>query len=102
VGYMPKNTLGRKIREGNPSVNIFGRPYQVRAEIIEIEAFSAHADREDLVRYVKDCGKTLKKVFIVHGESSQREAFRKSLKSLNVKACVPRKNEITYLAAAEK
>ncbi|MBL7157016.1 MAG: MBL fold metallo-hydrolase [Candidatus Omnitrophica bacterium] len=102
VGYMPKNTLGRKIREGNPSVNIFGRPYQVRAEIVEIEAFSAHADNADLVRYVKDCGKTLKKVFIVHGESSQREALRKSLKSLNVKACVPRKNEIAYLAAAGK
>lgn len=97
VGYMPKNTLGRRILERRPMVNIFGRPYQLRAEVIVIDAFSAHADKNYLIRYVKGCRGKLKKVFIVHGEPGQSEELRKSIKSLNISVSVPKKNDVEYL-----
>ena len=100
VGYMPENTLGRKIYEKQPAVNIFGRPYELNAEVVIMDAFSAHADKNYLIRYVKECRGRLKKVFIVHGEPKQSEELRKSIKSLNVKVSVPKKNEEVYLAAA--
>lgn len=100
VGYMPVNTLGRRILEKKPMVNIFGRPYELKAEVISIEGFSAHADKNFLLNYVKECGGSLKRVFIVHGEPEQSEALRKGIKSLNITCSVPKKNETVYLQAA--
>ena len=101
VGYMPKNTLGSKILEKHPTVNIFGHPYQLKAEIVRVDAFSAHAGKNYLKRYVKECAGQLKKVFIVHGEPSQSEGLRKTIKSLNIKVTIPKKNEVQYLAATQ-
>ncbi|NQS99855.1 MAG: MBL fold metallo-hydrolase [Candidatus Omnitrophica bacterium] len=102
VGYMPRNTLGRKIVERQKIVNILGRPYQLKAEVAVIDAFSAHADKFDLMRYVKECRGRLKKVFIVHGELKQAEELRKNIKSLNIKAVLPKKNEVVYLPPPAK
>ncbi len=101
VGYMPRNTLGRKIFEKQPAVNILGRPYQLRAEVAVIDAFSAHADKNDLLRYIKECGRSLRQAFIVHGEPEQSEKLRKSIRSLNIKASIPKKNETAYLSPPE-
>ena len=98
VGYMPKNTLGRKILEKNPMVNIFGRPYQLRAEVILIDAFSAHADKNFLLKFVKESRGKLKKVFVVHGDPEQSEELRKKIKSLNIKVVLPKKNDSVYLS----
>ena len=98
VGYMPQNTLGRKITERQPMVNIFGRPYQLKAEVFVVDALSAHADKNFLIRYVKECRGRLKKVFIVHGEPNQSEALQKSIKSFDIKVSIPKKNQIVYLA----
>ena len=98
VGYMPKNTLGRKILAKEPMVNIFGRPYQLRAEVILIDAFSAHADKNFLLKFVKESRGKLKKVFIVHGDPEQSEELRKKIKSLNIKVTIPKKNESVYLS----
>ncbi|MBT5016074.1 MBL fold metallo-hydrolase [Candidatus Peregrinibacteria bacterium] len=78
VGYMAQHTLGRKLVEGQKEVNIFGEPHQVRAEINIIDAFSAHADRSDLLDYAVKI-KGLKKVFLVHGEEEQALSFKESL-----------------------
>lgn len=98
VGYMPENTLGRKIIDKNPMINIFGRPYELKAEVVVVDAFSAHADKNDLIQYVKECRGQLKKVFIVHGELSQSEELRKQIKSLDVKVSIPEKYEKAHLS----
>ncbi len=99
VGYMPKHTLGRRIFSGKELVNIFGRPYELKAEVIVIDAFSAHAGKEALVRFAKECGETLKKVFLVHGEPKQSEELHQKLRSLNIKSVLPAKEETVFLAA---
>ena len=78
VGYMAEHTLGRKMINHEKEVNIFGESYRMRAEVQVIDAFSAHADRSDLLDYairIKD----LKKTFLVHGEDKQLTAFKGAL-----------------------
>ncbi len=78
VGYQAENTLGRKLVNGDSQVNIFGDPYRVRASVYVMDAFSAHADRSDLLTFI-DSIEDLKKIFLVHGEPTQLEAFKKAL-----------------------
>lgn len=78
VGFMAKNTLGRKIIEKEKEVNIFGEPYALRARVEVIDAFSGHADRSDLLDYILKVH-DLKKIFLVHCEDQQGETFKKYL-----------------------
>lgn len=78
IGYQAENTLGRKLVNGEKRVNIFGEAHNVKAEIFVMDAFSAHADRSDLLEYI---GRIpgLKKIFLVHGEQKQLDAFSGAL-----------------------
>jgi len=78
VGFMAKDTLGRKIQEKQSIVNIFGEPYHLRAEVAVMDAFSGHADRSDLLDYISKI-KDLKRIFLVHGEEEQGIKFKEVL-----------------------
>ena len=82
VGYMAENTLGRKIVDGEKpfQVKIFDQMYDVNAEIVILESFSAHADRDDLDRFIKNIN-GLKKVMLVHGETDQSEIMAERVKA---------------------
>jgi metallo-beta-lactamase family protein len=55
VGYMAQHTLGKKIVERQPVVKIFGEEHNLRAEVVKINAFSAHADKEELHTFIRQC-----------------------------------------------
>ncbi|MFA7685878.1 MAG: MBL fold metallo-hydrolase, partial [Candidatus Gracilibacteria bacterium] len=78
IGYQAANTLGRKLVNGEKNVNIFGEAHNVKADIFVMDAFSAHADRSDLLEYIGRI-KKLKKIFLVHGEDKQRDSFSEAL-----------------------
>lgn len=78
IGYQAANTLGRRLVNGEKQVNIFGDPHNVKADIYVMDAFSAHADRSDLLEYIGRI-KGLKTIYLVHGEDKQRESFVDSL-----------------------
>lgn len=82
VGYQAAHTLGRKLQDGEKSVNILGESYRVKAEIITMDAFSAHADRSDLLDYITrlNAQHPIKKIFLVHGEEDQGLTFADYLK----------------------
>lgn len=80
VGYMAENTLGRKLVDGAEFIKIFDQMYKVNAEVVIMESFSAHADKDDLDEFIKGI-KGLKKVMLVHGEPSQSEAFAERIKT---------------------
>jgi metallo-beta-lactamase family protein len=90
VGYMAANTLGRRIRDREGEVRIHGDVYKVRAEIEEINAFSAHADYQESWDWLSGLDLSrLKRIFLVHGESSglsHMESFlrQKGLKDVQV------------------
>ncbi|MBI2463340.1 MBL fold metallo-hydrolase [Candidatus Peregrinibacteria bacterium] len=75
VGFQGQETLGRKIIEKRKVVNIFGKPYRLKAEVGVVNAFSAHGDRNDLLDFAKGID-GLKRVFLVHGEQEQAESFK--------------------------
>jgi len=92
VGYMAQNTLGKRIVDRFPFVRIFGVEYELNAEVAVINAFSGHADKEDLVNFISAC-LPLKKIFLVHGDQDQSEALQEALKAKNINSYIPYKDE---------
>lgn len=82
IGYCAEHTLGAQILSGRPVVNIFGEPHSVKAKVASVDAFSGHADRNELSRYVGQISGEIKKIAVVHGEESQALAFVETLKKL--------------------
>lgn len=96
VGYMAKDTLGRRIVERNRFVRIYGVEHELNAEVVVINAFSGHADKNDLNRFVQAC-LPLKRVFLVHGDEEQTWALFDMLYQQGVNAYMPHKEEIVEL-----
>jgi metallo-beta-lactamase family protein len=71
VGFQAEHTLGRKLVEGWDVVPIFGVPTPRRAQIVKFNSLSAHADRNDLLAYVRAIAPLPSRIFIVHGEEKQ-------------------------------
>ena len=80
VGYQAQNTLGRKLVDKQKIVNIFGEPYNVRMEVKVMSAYSAHADRDDLLDYASKV-KNLQRIILVHGEEDSALELQKSLEA---------------------
>ena len=97
---MAENTLGKRIVERSPIVRIFGEEYKLNAEVVVINAFSGHADKNDLIDYIKNTNGTgrLKNVFVVHGDLDQSEALRQSLNDSGYPAYLPQMEEELELA----
>jgi metallo-beta-lactamase family protein len=89
VSFQAENTLGRRIAERQPVVRIYGEEHALRAEVEVMDEFSAHADHDGLVQYVRAMNVArLKKVFIVHAELDAAEALVEPLKALGVREVV--------------
>jgi len=86
IGYCAEHTLGAQILAGRSPVNIFGEPQEVHARIASIDAFSGHADKNELARYVKALTGDIKKIAVIHGEETQCLAWAKTLHTLKPKA----------------
>lgn len=80
VGFMAENTLGRRLQNREPKVKIFGDVFNVNAEIVQINAFSAHGDYSELIDWLKrNDNADLKRIFLVHGEQKEQKAFMSHL-----------------------
>ncbi len=77
VSWQAPHTLGRRLADREPQVRIFGETYEVRAEVVTIGGFSAHAGRDFLVPYA--LAARAKKTFLVHGEPEAAYALQEEL-----------------------
>jgi metallo-beta-lactamase family protein len=92
IGYQVQGSLGRRIMDGEKEVRIFGQRVPVRAHVQTIGAYSAHADQDGLVEYIKQANQhnSLKKCFVVQGEREAAQALAKRAHDeLGVDAVVP-------------
>ena len=71
IGYQTGGSLGRRLIDGEKIVKIFGDTVPVRAEVRQIQGFSAHADNPQLFSLAEKNRDTLKRVFVVQGEEAQ-------------------------------
>jgi metallo-beta-lactamase family protein len=76
VGYQAEGTRGRKLLEGANEIKIYGKYYDVKASIIEIEGLSAHGDQNDLLNWLSELESKPKKVFLIHGENQPMDELR--------------------------
>ncbi len=81
VGYQAEGTLGRRLVDGADQVRVYGTDVAVKATIHTIGGFSAHADRDGLLEWVKKIQNPRLKVFVVHGEERASHAFAETLHS---------------------
>ncbi|HEU4686261.1 MAG TPA: MBL fold metallo-hydrolase [Nitrospira sp.] len=81
VGFQAEHTLGRKLVEGWDVVPIFGVPTPRRARVVTLNSFSAHADRQDLLAYVRAISPPPDKIFLVHGEEKQALSLAAALQA---------------------
>ncbi len=75
VGYQAVGTLGRQIVNGAEKVRILGEQREVKANIVRIHGFSAHADRFELLTWLKGLKSPPRKIFVVHGETESASNF---------------------------
>ena len=94
VGYQANGTLGRRIKEGEKVVKIFGEEIQVNAEIHSLEGFSGHADKEGILQWIKSFKSKPQKIFVVHGEEEATEEISRKIKEeLNIVTYIPELGE---------
>jgi len=105
VGFMAANTLGRRIlelgtRENSeqdqnepPLVKILGKEYPLRAKVVQLGGFSAHADRTEMLKFLKESNLRIRKIAAVHGEEEQTLAFVDFLEGEGFPVIAPRPGE---------
>jgi metallo-beta-lactamase family protein len=80
VGFMAQNTLGRRIQNREDELKIHGMWFKRKAQVEDINAFSAHADYAEADEWLGALDLSrLKKIFIVHGEPKAQSAFKQYL-----------------------
>ena len=87
VGYQAQGTLGRAIVDGAKHVHIHGEEIVVRAGIWTINGFSAHADQEELVRWISQA--RAPRTFLVHGEEHALTALGKRVTATGLSVEIP-------------
>lgn len=81
VGFQAFGTLGRELVSGKKSVRIHGVERPVRAKVRQIYGLSAHADRDDLLRWIGHFNPPPKRVFLTHGEENAANALAEAIRS---------------------
>jgi metallo-beta-lactamase family protein len=68
VGYQAAGTLGRRISSGEKEVKILGQWVPVRCQMERVGGFSAHADWQEIIRWLEGMPAAPRHTFVTHGE----------------------------------
>jgi metallo-beta-lactamase family protein len=90
VGYQAAGTRGRLLRDGAREVCVFGESVPVRAAILASDAYSAHADRGEILRWLRGFRRPPSITYLVHGEPGAAEALRGALDGMGWRVEVAR------------
>ncbi len=85
IGYQAPETLGRRLVEKRPEVRIHDKMYQAKAEIVVMNGFSCHADRNDFSDFLGPIAGQVGKTRLVHGEADQATALMQLLQEKGFK-----------------
>lgn len=80
IGFQSEGTRGRKLLDGEKEISVFGEVVPVNCNVDQVEGFSAHANRDELHKWVSNFKEAPKMTFIVHGEMEGSIAFKEYLK----------------------
>lgn len=92
VGYQTPGSLGRRLKDGAKKVTINNQPVSVRAKIMSVGGFSAHADRDDLLHFAEQLAP--RRAFVVLGEMESAAFLAQRLSGfLGIEATIPHEGE---------
>lgn len=80
VGWQAPHTLGRRLVEKQPQVRIFGKLFDLKAQVVTINGFSGHAGRSELLAWADAFERPPKQTFLVHGEVEAASALAEGLR----------------------
>ncbi len=80
VSYQAPDSLGRRLLEPKPTIRIHGRDYPLWADVVDLNGFSGHADRNDFLDFLGPLAGRAKRVRLVHGEPEQAELLAETLR----------------------
>jgi metallo-beta-lactamase family protein len=93
AGFQAEGTRGRQLADGARAVKMLGRYVPVRADVVAVDAFSVHADSDELVDWVRR-SPLPDTAFVVHGTTQAATALRQRLEEeLDWTAVVPAHGE---------
>lgn len=94
TGFQAEGTRGRALRDGARQLKMYGRYVPVRAEIVQDEDFSVHADADEVLAWLATSPRPPRAVYVVHGEPRASEALAQRIRDeLDWCAVVPRFQE---------
>src|SRR6185369_5526873 len=97
-GFQAEGTRGRALQEGARELRIHGQLVPVRARVLTLAGLSAHADREQLFRWLAGFRRSPRRVYVVHGEPAASESLAAAVRSrLGWTVEVPREGQIVEL-----
>jgi metallo-beta-lactamase family protein len=79
VGYQAEGTRGRRLQSGEPEIKIHGEMIPVRAHIETMGSMSAHADSDEIMRWLGEFQRPPRRTFVVHGELEGRQALKERI-----------------------
>lgn len=79
VGFQAIGTRGRSLQEGAKTLRIHGQDVRVRATIETIDGLSAHADRNEILHWLKGFVEPPQRTYIVHGEANAATSLRDTI-----------------------
>jgi len=98
VGFQSEGTRGRQLLEGATEIRIHGAPVPVRARVAKLNQMSGHADRGEIVRWLKTLPAPPKRLFLVHGEPKPMDALKATIQAeLGWDAVTPQHQEAVSL-----
>jgi metallo-beta-lactamase family protein len=99
AGFQEPGTRGAALLAGAPSLRIHGQEYEVRAEVGQLEASSAHADADELLAWMGQLRPPPRQVFVTHGEPGAADALRQRIElKYRWPAVVPEYREVMELS----
>jgi|KBSSwiStaDraftv2_1062776.scaffolds.fasta_scaffold189814_2 metallo-beta-lactamase family protein len=97
-GFQAEGTRGRALQEGARELRIHGQLVPVRARVLTLDGLSAHADREEIFRWLAGFRRSPRRVYVVHGEPAASESLAAAVRSrLGWTVEVPREGQIVEL-----
>ncbi|GMU01278.1 MBL fold metallo-hydrolase [Corallococcus caeni] len=80
AGYQAAGTRGRALQDGAARLRIHGEDVPVRARVETVDGLSAHADREELLAWLRTFPRPPRETWLVHGEPGASEALAESIR----------------------
>lgn len=94
AGFQSAGTRGWSLLNGSNEIKVHGNYVEVKCKVIPSDSFSAHADRNDLLNWLRAAEIKPKKVFLVHGEPSAADSLRLRIQDhLQLDVIIPKMNQ---------